>query len=180
MVASASVYGVIAVGAHFENAPAGGPTLDATEFVRTDHPEQAAAIAWIDAREGQPTMLEAPGTSTYPGGTDARGRVMYSWGANPASSLTGVPTVAGWQHEVGYRGQAAYLDRVGDVDAIYTGDASTRAALLREYDVEYIWVGPSERARYGSVAFGMDGIERVHRSGDVTIYAVDRDALPGE
>ena len=180
LVASTGLYGVLAVGAHFGDAPEGGPTLDATEFVRTDHPEQAAAIAWIDAREGQPTMLEAPGTATYPGGSDGRERVMYSWGANPASSLTGVPTVAGWQHEVGYRGRPAYLERVRDVDAMYTGDAATRAALLRQYEVAYIWVGPGERARYGSVSFGTNGIEQVHRSGDVTIYAVDRDALPEE
>ena len=178
LVASTSVYGVLAVGAHFGNAPAGGPTLDATQFVRTDHPEQAAAIAWVDAREGQPTLLEAPGTARYPGGTDGRERVMYSWNANPASSLTGVPTVAGWQHEVGYRGQAAYLDRVRDVDAMYTGDPATRAALFRQYEVAYVWVGPGERARYGSVSFEMAGVDVVHRSGDVTIYAVDRDALP--
>jgi YYY domain-containing protein len=178
LFASTSVYGVLAVGAHFGTSPAGGPTLDATQFVRTDHPEQAAAIAWVDAREGQPTLLEAPGTATYPGGTDGRDRVMYSWHANPASSLTGVPTVAGWQHEVGYRGRPAYLDRVRDVDAIYTGDTATRAALFRAYEVEYVWVGPGERARYGDVAFGMEGVTVAHRSGDVTIYAVDRDALP--
>ena len=181
LVASTGVYGVLAVGAHVGSPSTASPTLDATQFVRTDHPDQAAAIAWVDAREGQPTLLEAPGTATYPGGTDGRdgrGRVMYSWAANPASTLTGVPTVAGWQHEVGYRGRTAYLDRVRDVDAMYTGDAATRAALLGEYDVDYIWVGPGERARYGSVSFGMDGIEQVHRSGDVTVYAVDHDALP--
>ena len=180
LVASTSVYGVLAVGAHFGAAPGDGATLDATEFVRTDHPDQAAAIAWVDAREGQPTLLEAPGTANYPGGTDGRERVMYSWNANPASSLTGVPTVAGWQHEVGYRGQTAYLDRVRDVDAMYTGDAATRAALLRAHEVEYIWVGPGERDRYGSIAFGMEGVTVAHQSGDVTIYAVDRDALPAE
>ena len=180
LVASTSVYGALAVGAHFGAAPEDGATLDATQFVRTDHPDQAAAIAWVDAREGQPTLLEAPGTANYPGGTDGRERVMYSWNANPTSSLTGVPTVAGWQHEVGYRGQPAYLDRVRDVDAMYTGDAATRAALLRAYEVEYIWVGPGERDRYGSIAFGMEGVTVAHRSGDVTIYAVDQDALPAE
>jgi len=180
LVASTSVYGVLAVGAHVASPTQSAPTLDATQFVRTDHPDQAAAIAWVDAREGQPTLLEAPGTANYPGGTDARERVMYSWNANPASSLTGVPTVAGWQHEVGYRGESAYLDRVRDVDAMYTGDAATRAALLRAYDVEYIWVGPGERARYGSVAFGVEGVTVAHQSGDVTIYAVDRGALPAE
>ncbi|WP_336021714.1 DUF2298 domain-containing protein [Halobellus salinisoli] len=177
LVASTSVYGVLALGAHFESGPAGGPTLDATQFVETDHPEQADAIEWVDGRSGQPTMLEAPGTLTYPGGTDERPRAMYSWHANPASSLTGVPTVAGWQHEIGYRGEDAYMDRVRDVDAMYTGSASERAALLAEYEVRYIWVGPSERARYGSVAFGSEAIEVAHRSGDVTIYEVDLDAL---
>jgi YYY domain-containing protein len=178
LVASTGVYGVLAVGTHVGSPSTASPTLDATQFVRTDHPDQATAIAWVDAREGQPTLLEAPGTATYPGGTDGRGRVMYSWAANPASTLTGVPTVAGWQHEVGYRGRAAYLDRVRDVDAMYTGDAATRAALFRQYEVAYVWVGPGERARYGPVSFGMAGVDVVHRSGDVTIYAVDRDALP--
>ncbi|MGQ4554427.1 DUF2298 domain-containing protein [Halobellus sp. GM3] len=172
LVASTSVYGVLAVGAHFDRGPAGGPTLDATAFVGTDHPEQAAAIAWLDDRPGQPTMLEAPGTLTYAGGTDGRDRAMYSWSANPASSLTGVPTVAGWQHEVGYRGQAAYGERVRDVDAMYTGNASVRASLLEAYGVRYIWVGPNERARYGSVSFGAAEITVAHQSGDVTIYEV--------
>ena len=177
LVASTGVYGVLAVGSHFDRAAAGGPTLDATRFVATDHPEYAAAIEWVDEREGQPTLLEAPGTSRYDGGNDGRPNVMYSWYANPASSLTGVPTVAGWQHEVGYRGQAAYAERVRDVDAMYTGNASERARLLRQYEVEYIWVGPGERARYGSLSFGSDAIDVAHRSGDVTIYAVDRAAL---
>jgi YYY domain-containing protein len=177
LVASTGVYGVLAVGSHFDRAAAGGPTLDATRFVETDHPEYAEAIEWVDEREGRPTLLEAPGTSRYDGGNDGRPNVMYSWYANPASSLTGVPTVAGWQHEVGYRGQAAYAERVRDVDAMYTGNASERARLLRQYEVEYIWVGPGERARYGSLSFGTDAIDVAHRSGDVTIYAVDRAAL---
>jgi len=49
--------------------------------------------------------------------------------------------------------------------------------LLRQYEVEYVWVGPGERARYGSLSFGSDAIDVAHRSGDVTIYAVDRAAL---
>ncbi|WP_311173025.1 DUF2298 domain-containing protein [Halobellus ordinarius] len=175
LVAATSVYGVLALGSHFEQRPAGGPTLDATAFVETDHPEQAAAIEWVDDRPGQPTLLEAPGTRSYAGGTDGRDRVMYSWAANPASSLTGVPTVAGWQHEVGYRGGTAYSERVSDVDAMYTGNDSVRESLLEEYEVRYIWVGPSERARYGSISFG-EGIEIVHQSGDVTIYEVTESA----
>ncbi|MFB6092355.1 MAG: DUF2298 domain-containing protein [Haloquadratum sp.] len=178
VIASTSLYGVLAVGAHFQQRPAGGATLDATQFVETRHPKQATAIEWIDDLEGQPTLLEAPGTTYYPGGTDERPRAMYSWYANPASSLTGVPTVAGWRHEVGYRGREAYRERVRDVDAIYTGNVSARARLLEKYEVRYIWVGPNERLRYGSIAFSMDAIEVVHRSGNVVIYAVALDELP--
>ncbi|MFC6826445.1 DUF2298 domain-containing protein [Halopelagius fulvigenes] len=179
LVASTSVYGVMALGNHFQQGPPGGTTLDATQFVETYHPEQAAAIDWLDKREGTPTLLEAPGTHYYPGGNDGRTRVMYNWNASAASSLTGVPSVAGWAHEVGYRGDEVYYDRVRDVDAMFTGDAETRADLFREYDVRYIWVGPSERHRYGDVSFEMEGVTVAHRSGSVTIYEVHPDRLPG-
>jgi uncharacterized membrane protein len=178
LVAATSVYGVVAVGQHVANEPPGGTTLDATRFVETYHPDQAEAIDWLD-EEGSGVLVEAPGTSYYPEGEDGREDVMYNWNANPASSLTGVPSVVGWAHEVGYRGPDAYYERVGDVDEIYTGDATTRAALLREYDVSYIWVGPSERGRYGDVSFEMAGVSVAHRSGSITIYEVDRSALPG-
>ena len=178
LVVSTGVYGVLALGSHAQSSPAGGPTLDATQFVETQHPGYDRAIAWVDELGGQPTVLEAPGTGWYSGGTDDRGRVMYTWQANPVSSLTGVPTVAGWQHEVGYRGQDSYRERVRDVDAIYTGSASVRADQLDAYGVEYVVVGPNERARYGSIAFEDEAFSVVHRSGDVRIYAVDHDALP--
>jgi YYY domain-containing protein len=178
LVASTSVYGALALGNHFERAPPGGPTLDATQFVETHHPGYAEAIDWLDEREGTPVLLEAPGTSYYPGGTDGRERVMYSWNANPASTLTGIPTVAGWSHEVGYRGDEAYYERVRDVDAMYTGDPTTRAELFRQYDVKYIWYGPSERARYGELSFDMPGVTVAHRSGSVTIYEVHPERLP--
>ncbi|MFB6252654.1 MAG: DUF2298 domain-containing protein [Halobellus sp.] len=178
LITSTSVYGVLALGSHAETTPAGGPTLDATQFVETQHRGYDRAIAWVDDLEGQPTVLEAPGTGWYPGGTDGRGRVMYTWQANPISSLTGVPTVAGWQHEVGYRGREAYRQRVRDVDAIYTGSAAVRADRLKRYNVEYVVVGPNERARYGSIEFESDAFRLVHQSGDVRIYAVAHDALP--
>jgi YYY domain-containing protein len=178
LVASTGVYGVVAVGNHVERGPPGGTTLDATQFVETSHPEYAEAIDWLDEREGTPVLLEAPGTSFYASGTDGREDVMYNWNANPASSLTGLPTVAGWAHEVGYRGPDAYYGRVADVDAMYTGDAATRARLLREYDVRYVWVGPGERARYGDVSFEMQGVSVAHRSGSVTVYEVTQERLP--
>ncbi|ELZ27161.1 hypothetical protein C474_17474 [Halogeometricum pallidum JCM 14848] len=178
LVVSTSIYGVAAVGSHLQEGPPGGTTLDATQFVETYHPQQAEAIDWLDDHEEASVLVEAPGTNYYPGGDDGRERVMYSWNANPASSLTGVPSVVGWAHEVGYRGPDAYYERVRDVDAIYTGGAATRARLLREYDVTHVWVGPSERGRYGEITFDMPGVSVAHRSGSITIYEVDRSALP--
>jgi uncharacterized membrane protein len=180
LVVSTSTYGAFALGNHFENAP--DPTLDATAFVERDHPEEAPAIRWLDRREGRPTLLSAPGTTWHSrGGTDERERGMYGWNSNPAASLTGVPTVAGWQHEVGYRGPDAYYSRVRDVDTMFLGAPQEQARLLRQYDVEYVWIGPAERLRYddGAVTVTqLEGVTVAYREGSVTVYRVDSEALP--
>jgi YYY domain-containing protein len=167
-------YAGLALSAHF-GTPA-DPTLDATRFVEREHPDEAPAIAYIDELEGRPTLLSAPATGRYPGpGGDAPAPPgMYSWDSSPAASLTGVPTVAGWHHEVGYRGTEPYLTRVRDVDAAYTGPPERTVAVLERYGVEYVWVGPAERARYGSVTFaGVEGLTPVFQNEAVTIYRVD-------
>ena len=89
-----------------------------------------------------------------------------------------MPTVAGWNHEVGYRGRAVYRARVTDVDLMYTANTSTRAELFDRYNITYIWVGPSEHARYDNISFSMNGVSVAHHSGNVTIYAVDQSDIP--
>ncbi|MFB6101590.1 MAG: DUF2298 domain-containing protein [Haloplanus sp.] len=171
-------YAGLALSAHFDGAS--DPTLDATRFVEREHPAEAPAIAYVDGLSGQPTLLSAPATSRYPGpGGDAPAPPgMYSWESSPAASLTGVPTVAGWHHEVGYRGRAPYLRRVRDVDDAYTGSAERTVEVLERYGVDYVWVGPAERARYGSVSFdGVTGLTPVFESETVTIYRVDSGRL---
>jgi len=177
LVVSTSTYGVFALGSHFENAPEA--TLDATAFIEEQHPEEAPAIRWLDDRAGQPTLLSAPGTTWHSrGGTDERERGMYAWTSNPAASMTGIPTVAGWQHEVGYRGPDAYYSRVRDVDTMFLGTPDEQARLLGQYDVEYIWVGPSERLRYDDITVtDLDAVEVAYREGSVTVYRVDSEAL---
>jgi YYY domain-containing protein len=184
LVVSTGVYAGLAVSGHVAYGRE-EPTLDATAFVAEEHPEEALAIAWIDSRDGQPNMVSAPATYRLPDGGYAPDRPgMYDWDSSPAASLTGVPTVAGWQHEVGYRGSEAYFERVADVDRLYTAESpATRATILRRYDVEYVWVGPAERDRYGASSFGfasLSGVETAYRTpdGTVVVYAVDRDALP--
>ncbi|WP_129114906.1 DUF2298 domain-containing protein [Halegenticoccus tardaugens] len=182
LVLSTVPYGALALSDHLEQHGDAEPTLSATAFVETDHPDEAAAIRWLDEREGQPTMLSAPGTSSYPGadhGSYPYPPGMYTWDANPAASLTGVPTVAGWGHEVGYRGEEAYYDRVADADAAYTGSTGDRVAVLRAYDVRYVWVGPAERDRYPEITIGeTPGVDVAFERGAVTVYEVDAERLP--
>jgi len=163
LVLSLSLYGGLALENQFTYGH--GPTLDAMQFAHRTHPEEAAAIEWLDARPGQPHIAAAPGWKTY------------TW-VNPASSLTGLPTVVGWAHEAIYRGYDAYARRATDVKILYTGDTVSRAAILRKYDVRYIYVGPEERKRYGAVPFGGEpGISVAYHNDVVTIYAVNQTAL---
>lgn len=143
------------------------PSLDALAYVHTWHAGEAPAIEWLVDRPGQPTIVAAPGTE------------LYRW-SSPASSLTGLPTVAGWAHEANYRSPAAYSERVADVDRLFRGSPATRAALLRTYEVRYVYVGQLERERYAGVdlRFGDEpGLSVAVEGPAVTVYAVDRDAL---
>jgi len=156
------------------------PTLDGYAEHRADHPDQVAAMAWfedevgetqsvlwMEREAGHPTFVEKPGLS--------RG-----W-QNPVSTLTGLPTVAGWFHETGYRGDAPYEQRVSDVGVLYeTTDDRSRAVQLAKYDVQYVWVGPLERDSYDVADLGADpGIEPVYENDAVTIYRVTHDELAG-
>jgi YYY domain-containing protein len=178
LVVSTSLYAGFALQSHFagwqsekETSRVDDPTLDGTAFVETSHPGEAPAIEWLDTNvAGQPNIVSAPGG--------------YSWnardgdGASAPSSLTGVPTVVGWFHEIGYRGQEAYRTRVSDVRTIYTGSPAERVRLLRQYDVEYVYVGPAEQETYGQPTFaGVEGVTVEKRWDAVTIYRVDQDAL---
>jgi YYY domain-containing protein len=143
------------------------PTLDALAFAHERYPERMAAIEWLDSRSGTPTLLSAPGA----GIGDS-----YRW-VNAPSSLTGLPTVAGWRHEVGYRGADAYWDRVRDVRRMFTGNRTVRHRLLGAYDVRFVYEGPVERQRYGTAPLGTDpALSVVYESETVTLYRVDQSA----
>jgi len=175
LVVSTSLYGALALGGHFAGDGYFGrynhpddPTLDGFTYINETHPEEYAAIRWFEKLEGQPNIASAPGQD------------MYRW-TNPVSSLTGVPTLAGWAHEVGYRGGESYRARVDDVNAIYTGSPEQRAYYLDVYEVEYVYVGSNERDAYTSddlaVFESMAGVTVEKQWDGATVYRVDRGAL---
>ena len=176
LVASTSVYGGLALGQHFGTQS--GSTLDATAFADQYHPEEAEAIRWLDREaDAETVIISAPAASNYPGATSGSYPYppgMYTWDSSPAASLTGVPTVAGWAHEVGYRGPEAYYDRVRVVDAAYTGSEADFRTLVDDHGVDYVWVGPAERARYGDslAVTDMNGLTVAYETEEVTVYRV--------
>ena len=179
LVAATSLYGVLALTDHFAGdafyTPA-EPTLDSTAFVDKTHPDEAEAITWLAARTGQPNLVSVPGCSVraIEGCPKDESLWRYNW-VNAPSSLTGVPTVAGWGHEIGYREKEVYSERVQDIRTIYEGSSERRAALLDKYDIRYVYVGPNERRAYDIRAFGTpDSVSVAHRSGGVTIYGINR------
>ena len=148
-----------------------GTTLDATAFVEVHYPGEAAAIRWLESQSGQPTILTGA-----PAG--------YNWipadgdGSAAPSSLTGIPTVAGWTHEAQYRGDAVYNERVDDVWTMYGGERDDQRTLLAAYDVEYIYVGPAEEnAQFEITVDELDAVTVAESWDDVTMYQVDHDRL---
>ena len=167
LVVSTSIYGGLAHSNHAKDA--GEPTLDGLAHLEAAHPDEAAAIEWLRTEvEGHPTIVTgAPASFGWDPSTGQ--------GASAPASLTGLPTVAGWTDEVLYRNASVYQQRVRDVETIYTGPAAQQRRLLERYDVTYVYVGPAERVRYGTITIGQrDGLTPAHRSGDVVIYRVDR------
>jgi YYY domain-containing protein len=164
LVVSASIYGGLALTAHFGEAD--DATIDAFEHVHDERPGEAAAIEWLNDRPGQPHIVSAPGLEPY------------SW-QNPASSLTGIPTVAGWVHQANYHSQEEYDQRVSDVGILYeTTEATSRSALLQKHDVRYVWVGPIERERYDVAQMADEpGISVAYAMPTVVVYEVDQSAL---
>lgn len=112
--------------------------LDATAFIETELPEDAAAIRWLKENiEGSPVVLEANGDSY----TDF----------NRVSAMTGLPTVLGWRvHQWLWRNDVEDLnEKSEEIERIYTStDREEVLKLLKRYDVAYIFVGAREKEKY--------------------------------
>lgn len=148
-----------------EHPPTEPPTVEGLLYAEVNYPDETQAIKWLDRNvDGTPTIVTAPG-----------GR--WEW-RSAAAALTGIPTVAGWAHELVYREWDTYYARVDDVRTIYRGSPERRIQLLSKYDVQYIWVGPGERQRYDVWEFSLlDGVSVAYRNEEVTVYEVDQSTL---
>jgi uncharacterized membrane protein len=129
-----------------------GPTLDGMAFMTRAvlHDRNQAiplvydlqAIRWIQQTvAGSPVIAEANIAPT-----------LYGWG-NRVSVYTGNPTVIGWDwHERQQRGVVPFPlvnRRVEAVQRAYsTADPREAHAILSGFDVQYIVVGPLERAYF--------------------------------
>jgi len=112
--------------------------LDGRLILERDHPEDAAALAWLGKNvAGQPVILEAVGSS-------------YTHYAR-VSSWTGLPTVVGWvMHQWQWRGEyAPYHALELLVKGVYeTGNPDFAKEMLLENKVAYVYIGPLEKQQY--------------------------------
>ncbi len=142
----------------------GQATLDGTAYVASSRPDEYAAIVWLRAHaEEDAIMLEAPGGSY----------TEYNW----VSAHTGIPTVLGWGgHELQWRGSYDEPSaREPVIATIYQSrDLDQVVSLLERYGVDYLYVGPRERQKYGLRAQDLQRFDRIMRrvfeSGQVVIY----------
>ncbi len=165
LVGAGLVY-TVAAGYSKANGFQGEATLDGIAFLRRFQPDDAAAIDWLQANvSGAPVVLEAPGGS-------------YSQ-YNRISMATGLPTLLGWDgHELQWRG-----DRYGDlvagrpeaIDRIYRFARGWELVdLMRQWNVEYLYVGNLEREKYRLTPSAESRFEqtlwKVYKNGTVRIY----------
>ena len=159
----ASLYYPAAAAATKSNFFNGEPTLDGLDFVRRRSDAEYAAIRYVRENvEPGSGIVEAVG----------------EWfDAGLISRSTGVPTVLNWPgHQLQWRGSGDPFDgREQDVARIYeTPDPLEARNLLAKYDVDYVYLGPRERAKHGGVELENfeDLLEPVFRQDDVAIYRV--------
>ena len=118
----------------FSDDPA---TLNGLAYLENQRPAEYRAITWLRQKAPWGRVVEAVGNDYT-----EFGRV---------SSLTGLPTILGWPtHEEHWRGSPKPLaNRQADVDSIYRSEDEAQVrALLEEYRIRYLFVGPREQTTY--------------------------------
>ncbi len=117
------------------------PTFDALAYVAHQDPAEAAALSWIRTTTAPDALiLEGKGAS-------------YRADFSRVSAATGRPTLLGWDgHESQWRGKAygeMAQGRSELLELVYRhGSTREIEAALEQWGIDYVFVGPSERAQY--------------------------------
>lgn len=154
---------------HFQGAQQGGmpyiPTLNGIAYIAYRHPDEYAALMWIQNHLDQDVVI-----------LEATGRPYSFFGR--VATTTGRSTVLGWgNHEALWRDQTwqSIMQRTQDIQAIYEALNKTLILdLLEQYQVEYVYVGALERENYnvyGLAAFSPPSFPLVYENDSVKIYA---------
>lgn len=154
--------GITSTRLHSRVAPT---TLDGTEYLSREHPDEFAAIKWLrETATDLPVILEASGDP-------------YSYYAR-FSSNTGLPTIMGWANHEGLwrNNDRRVAERRAEVAQLYTVPSLADAtALLDRYQVRYVVVGELERKDYPPAGLAkFADLPVAFSQGGTTIYAVRR------
>ncbi len=140
-------------------------TLNGLEFVRESDPAEYDVIRYIKNNLPEDAaILEGVG----------------EWfNAGLISRSTGHPTIYNWPgHELQWRGPSnEFVERDRDVATIYqTLDFEEARALLGKYDVDYVYVGPRERNKYGGPGLDKfpEHMDTLFQQYDVALYGLRR------
>jgi YYY domain-containing protein len=142
------------------------PTLDAMASAGQSVPDEYQAAQWFNQTvPDAPVIMEAPGDE-------------YNPNSSRMSTWTGLPSVMGWSgHENQWRNSYDVLlrPRIDDVKEAYaTPDVQRALAIIHDYNVRYVVVGPNERRQFAPAALAKfdQVLPIVFQQGDVTIYRV--------
>jgi YYY domain-containing protein len=139
----------------------GEPTFDGESYIKKEHPADYKAILWFRNLSGQPVVLQAPGEP-------------YQWNTY-ITAFTGLPTVIGWGgHEITWRLNSSEINkRWSDTGTIYSSlDKEEVIALLKKYNISYIYFGEAEAKKYSPRLFesNPDHFVKVFEYGDVVVF----------
>jgi len=141
------------------------PTLDATGYIAGG--AEYDAVQWVIQNTSPDALIvEGKGAS-------------YRANYNRISTMTGRPTLLGWDgHESQWRGSAYGQMAAGRPEALQSiygsGSSEQLIQTLTQWNVDYVYVGPTERDQYGvtsrnELTLGT-AMDLVFENGDVRIY----------
>ncbi|HJJ38819.1 MAG TPA: DUF2298 domain-containing protein [Methanocorpusculum sp.] len=136
-----------------------GGTLDGSAWLKSEHPDDAAGIAWLkEHADASDVVAEAAGIS-------------YTYSSR-ISAITGLITPLGWTgHEAGWRaGIASANDVYYDIQKMYENPGFT-LYMMEKYGVKYLFVGEVEQERY-RISLPANGLQQVFSEGNCTIYQI--------